>query len=42
MSKDQNKAPYGMTMAEKLQPGKIDGALSAVAYRFGVVVSRFK
>src|SRR5258708_9375211 len=30
-----------MTMAEKLQPGKIDGALSAAAFRFGVVVSRF-
>src|SRR5258707_2707631 len=30
-----------MTMAEKLQPGKIDGALSAAGFRFGVVVSRF-
>jgi 6,7-dimethyl-8-ribityllumazine synthase len=28
-------------MAEKLQPGKIDGALSAAGFRFGVVVSRF-
>src|SRR6266851_793575 len=30
-----------MTMAEKLQPGKIDGALSAAGFRFSVVVSRF-
>src|SRR5271155_225715 len=28
-------------MAEKLQPGKIDGALSGAGLRFGVVVSRF-
>ncbi len=28
-------------MAEKLQPGKIDGALSAAGFRFGIVVSRF-
>jgi 6,7-dimethyl-8-ribityllumazine synthase len=28
-------------MAEKLQPGKIDGGLSAVGFRFGIVVSRF-
>ncbi len=28
-------------MTEKLQPGKIDGALSAAGFRFGVVVSRF-
>jgi 6,7-dimethyl-8-ribityllumazine synthase len=28
-------------MAEKIQPGKIDGALSAVGFRFGIVVSRF-
>jgi 6,7-dimethyl-8-ribityllumazine synthase len=28
-------------MAEKLQPGKIDGGLSAAGLRFGVVVSRF-
>ena len=28
-------------MAEKLQPGKIDGALSAAGLRFGIVVSRF-
>ena len=28
-------------MAEKTQPGKIDGALSAAGLRFGVVVSRF-
>src|SRR5260221_2418457 len=30
-----------MTMAEKLQPGKIDGALSATGFRFGIVISRF-
>src|SRR5437016_14415235 len=30
-----------MTMAEKLQPGKIEGGLSAAGFRFGVVVSRF-
>ena len=28
-------------MAEKLQPGKIDGGLSAEGMRFGIVVSRF-
>jgi 6,7-dimethyl-8-ribityllumazine synthase len=28
-------------MAEKIQPRKIDGALSAVGFRFGIVVSRF-
>jgi len=28
-------------MAEKLQPGKIDGGLSAAGFRFGIVVSRF-
>jgi 6,7-dimethyl-8-ribityllumazine synthase len=28
-------------MAEKLQPGKIDGELSAAGLRFGVAVSRF-
>src|SRR3984893_7168997 len=28
-------------MAEKLQPGKIDGALDAAGLRFGLVVSRF-
>ncbi len=28
-------------MAEKIQPGKIDGALSAGGFRFGIVVSRF-
>jgi 6,7-dimethyl-8-ribityllumazine synthase len=28
-------------MAEKLQPGKIDGAISGFGLRFGVVVSRF-
>jgi 6,7-dimethyl-8-ribityllumazine synthase len=28
-------------MAEKLQPGKIDGALSGTGLRFGIVVSRF-
>jgi 6,7-dimethyl-8-ribityllumazine synthase len=29
------------SMTEKLQPGKIDGGLSATGLRFGVVVSRF-
>jgi 6,7-dimethyl-8-ribityllumazine synthase len=28
-------------MAEKLQPGKIDGGLSGLGLRFGIVVSRF-
>ena len=28
-------------MAEKLQPGKIEGGLSATGFRFGIVVSRF-
>jgi 6,7-dimethyl-8-ribityllumazine synthase len=28
-------------MAEKIQPGKIDGALSAAGLRFGIIVSRF-
>jgi 6,7-dimethyl-8-ribityllumazine synthase len=28
-------------MVEKLQPGKIDGALGAAGFRFGIVVSRF-
>jgi len=28
-------------MAEKLQPGKIEGGLSAAGFRFGIVVSRF-
>src|SRR5712692_9622064 len=28
-------------MAEKLQPGKITGELSAAGFRFGIVVSRF-
>jgi 6,7-dimethyl-8-ribityllumazine synthase len=28
-------------MAEKLQPGKIDGGLTAAGFRFGIVVSRF-
>jgi 6,7-dimethyl-8-ribityllumazine synthase len=30
-----------MTTGKKLQPTKIDGALSAVGLRFGIVVSRF-
>ena len=30
-----------MTTGEKLQPTKIDGGLSAVGLRFGIVVSRF-
>src|SRR5438046_8089131 len=28
-------------MAEKLEPGKINGAFSAVGVRFGIIVSRF-
>src|ERR1700676_4277191 len=28
-------------MAEKLQPGKVSGELSAAGFRFGIVVSRF-
>src|SRR2546429_8129043 len=28
-------------MAEKLQPGKIDGALSAAGFHFGIIVSRY-
>src|SRR5437660_7529832 len=28
-------------MAEKLQPGKIDGGLRAAGFRFGIIVSRF-
>jgi len=28
-------------MAEKLQPGKIDGGLNAAGFRFGIIVSRF-
>jgi 6,7-dimethyl-8-ribityllumazine synthase len=28
-------------MAEKIQPGKIEGGLSAAGFRFGIVVSRF-
>ena len=28
-------------MADKIQPGKINGALSAVGFRFGIMVSRF-
>src|SRR5713101_2182542 len=28
-------------MAEKLQPGKMEGGLSAAGFRFGIVVSRF-
>jgi 6,7-dimethyl-8-ribityllumazine synthase len=28
-------------MAGKLQPGKIDGGLSATGFRFGIIVSRF-
>jgi 6,7-dimethyl-8-ribityllumazine synthase len=28
-------------MAEKLQPGKIHGELSATGFRFGIIVSRF-
>lgn len=28
-------------MAEKLEPGRIEGGLSAAGFRFGVVVSRF-
>src|SRR3989449_3302895 len=31
----------GLAMAEKIQPGKTDGGLSAAGFRFGVVVSRF-
>ena len=30
-----------LIMAEKIQPGKIDGGLSATGLRFGIVVSRF-
>jgi len=30
-----------LAMAEKIQPRKIDGALSAAGFRFGIVVSRF-
>jgi 6,7-dimethyl-8-ribityllumazine synthase len=36
--KDQKRKA---AMAEKLQPGKIDGGLSAAGFRFGIVVSRF-
>jgi len=39
--RDKNKERHGLAMAEKLQPGKIDGALSAAGFRFGIVVSRF-
>jgi 6,7-dimethyl-8-ribityllumazine synthase len=31
----------GLEMAEKLQPGKIDGGLNAAGLRFGIIVSRF-
>lgn len=30
-----------MSMAKKLEPGKIEGGLSAAGMRFGIVVSRF-
>jgi 6,7-dimethyl-8-ribityllumazine synthase len=30
-----------VAMVEKIQPGKIDGGLSAAGFRFGLVVSRF-
>ncbi len=39
--RDKNKERHGLAMPEKLQPGKIDGALSAAGFRFGIVVSRF-
>jgi 6,7-dimethyl-8-ribityllumazine synthase len=39
--RDKNKERHGLAMAEKIQPGKIDGALSAAGFRFGIVVSRF-
>jgi 6,7-dimethyl-8-ribityllumazine synthase len=39
--KDWNPERRGLAMAEKIQPGKIDGTLSAAGLRFGIVVSRF-
>ena len=39
--KDGERKRRGLAMAEKIQPGKIDGGLSAAGFRFGVVVSRF-
>jgi len=39
--KDGERKRRGLAMAEKIQPGKIDGSLSAAGFRFGVVVSRF-
>jgi len=39
--KDKDEKRHGLAMAEKLQPGKISGELSAAGFRFGLVVSRF-
>ena len=39
--KDRRSYSGSQGMGEKLQPGKIDGALSATGLRFGIVVSRF-
>ena len=39
--KDKSRERRGLAMAEKLQPGKITGELSAAGFRFGIVVSRF-
>ena len=39
MASDESRV--ASTMTEKLQPGKIDGELSATGLRFGIVVSRF-
>src|SRR5207249_516841 len=40
-SKGCGKEQHRPAMAGKLQPGKINGALSAVGLRFGIIVSRF-
>jgi 6,7-dimethyl-8-ribityllumazine synthase len=39
--KDRRSCSGSQGMGEKLQPGKIDGALSAAGLRFGIIVSRF-
>jgi 6,7-dimethyl-8-ribityllumazine synthase len=39
--KERKTERRGSAMAEKLQPGKISGELSAAGLRFGLVVSRF-
>jgi 6,7-dimethyl-8-ribityllumazine synthase len=39
--KDRHKERHRLAMAERIQPGKIEGAMNAAGLRVGIIVSRF-